>query len=798
MELQYDLPITIYTAARRFEKRWKRTETTWAHLLERLSHPVRTGETAAEYRKMKKSDRDAKKDSVGGFVGGTLKDGRRLKQNVLTRQIVTLDADNAEPGFLESVRKALGGCAWAVYSTHSHRPEAPRLRVLVLLASPVGPEAYQAIARRLAADVGIETMDDTTYEPERLMFWPSTPQDGEYVFEHNDAPPLEPEAVLARYENWQDVSQWPTSRRETDIVRRTAKKQGDPLAKEGIIGAFCRAHPIGEAIETFLADVYAPCGEGRYTYLAGSTTGGLVLYEDRFAYSHHSTDPAGGRLCNAFDLVRIHLFGALDEDSDAATPANKLPSFVKMSDFARKDKATAKESRRELTEELKKNWEDGGSTSEDTEWMDSLEADKKGNLLPSARNFIQILSHDPLLAGRFGRDDFAHRFMVRGDLPWREAGQDLIWRDSDDACLRNYLSVHYKLQARQVIDDALTEVMAENAFHPVRDYLSGLRWDGVPRAETVYIDWLGADDCSYVRAVTRIHLKAAVARVMRPGVKFDQCLVLSGPQGIGKSTVLRLLGKDWFNDGLVTFQGKDPMEQLQGAWINELSEMQATSKAENDQIKAFLSRNSDRFRAPYGRRTEEFPRQCVFAATTNDAVFLKDRTGGRRFWPIFCHGDGKKDLEELTTDYVDQVWAEVRTMYEENESLLLPADAVAEARELQEAHTEGSEKVGLISDYLDKKLPENWDSMDIYERREYLEHYGEDGEPAGTVTRRKVCTLEIWCEIFGGTKKDFTNANARELNGIMQSMAGWRNAKSIQTFGNLYGKQRAFIRADTE
>lgn len=798
MELQYDLPITIYTAARRFEKRWKRTETTWAHLLERLSHPVRTGETAAEYRKMKKSDRDAKKDSVGGFVGGTLKDGRRLKQNVLTRQIVTLDADNAEPGFLESVRKALGGCAWAIYSTHSHRPEAPRLRVLVLLASPVGPEAYQAIARRLAADVGIEAMDDTTYEPERLMFWPSTPQDGEYVFEHNDAPPLEPEAVLARYENWQDVSQWPTSRRETEIVRRTAKKQGDPLAKEGIIGAFCRAHPIEEAIGTFLSDVYAPCGEGRYTYRAGSTTGGLVIYEDRFAYSHHSTDPAGGRLCNAFDLVRIHLFGDRDEDTDSGTPANRMPSFVAMADFARKDKATAAESRRELTEDLRKEWEDRGASGADESWMERLETDKKGNLLPSAQNFIRILSHDPLLAGRFGRDDFAHRFMVRGDLPWREAGQDLIWRDSDDACLRNYLSVHYKLQARQVIDDALTEVMAENAFHPVREYLSGLRWDGVPRAETVYIDWLGADDCSYVRAVTRIHLKAAVARVMRPGVKFDQCLVLSGPQGIGKSTVLRLLGKDWFNDGLVTFQGKDPMEQLQGAWINELSEMQATSKAENDQIKAFLSRNSDRFRAPYGRRTEEFPRQCVFAATTNDAVFLKDRTGGRRFWPIFCRGGGAKNLEELTPDYVDQIWAEVRTWWEENENLLLPAAAAAEARELQEAHTEGSEKVGLIADYLDKKLPENWDSMDIYERREYLEHYGEDGEPAGTVTRRKVCTLEIWCEIFGGTKKDFTNANARELNGIMQSMAGWRNAKSIQTFGNLYGKQRAFLRADTE
>lgn len=793
MELQYDLPIIIYTAARRFEKRWKRAETTWAHLLEKLSHTAKTGETCAEYRKMKKSDRDARKD-IGGFVGGTLKDGKRLKQNVLTRQIVTLDADNAEPGFLDRVRDVLRPCAWAAYSTHSHRPEAPRLRVLVLLASPVGPEAYQAIARRLAADINIEAMDDTTYEPERLMYWPSTPADGEYVFDHNDAPPLDPQAVLARYTDWHDVSEWPQSRRETEIVRHTAKKQGDPLAKDGLIGAFCRAHPIEEAIGAFLSDVYAPCGEGRYTYRAGSTTGGLVLYEGRFAYSHHSTDPAGGRLCNAFDLVRIHKFGHLDEDADPGTPANKLPSFTAMADFARKDRATAAESRRELTEDLRKEWEDRGAGGADESWMDRLEADKKGNLLPSAQNFILILSHDPLLAGRFGRDDFAHRFMVRGDLPWREAGQDRIWRDADDACLRNYLSTHYRLTARQVIDDALTEVMAANAFHPVREYLAGLRWDGVPRAETVYIDWLGAEDSAYVRAVTRTHLKAAVARVMKPGVKWDVCLVLSGPQGIGKSTVLRCLGKDWFNDGLVTFQGKDPMEQLQGAWINELSEMQATSKAENDQIKAFLSRNSDRFRAPYGRRTEEYPRQCVFAATTNDAVFLKDRTGGRRFWPVFCAGGGKKTLDELTDGYVDQIWAEVRTWWEENESLLLPPSAAAEARELQEAHTEGSEKAGLIADYLDKKLPENWEDMDLYERRDYLDQYGEAAAPPGPVVRQKVCALEIWCEVFSGTKLNFTNANARELNGIMQSMRGWRNAKYVQRFGNLYGRQRAFIR----
>ena len=168
----------------------------------------------------------------------------------------------------------------------------------------------------------------------------------------------------------------------------------------------------------------------------------------------------------------------------------------------------------------------------------------------------------------------------------------------------------------------MTEVISRNRFHPVRDYLKGLTWDGTPRAETLYIDYLGAEDSAYTRMVTKQHLKAAVARVMQPGVKFDPCLVLSGPQGIGKPTILAKLGRQWFNDSIVSLQGKDPMEQLQGSWIIELSEMQATNKSENDQIKAFISRQVDKFRAPYGRRTEEFPRQCVFAATTNDYVFL--------------------------------------------------------------------------------------------------------------------------------------------------------------------------------
>lgn len=794
----HDVALTIATAPQRYAKIWKHTETTWVHLVERLRSPIRTGETVAEYKVMRKADRDNRKD-VGGFVVGRLKDGKRLKQNVLYRQAISLDADTPGKDFLDDVDLALGNIAWAAYSTHSSTPKTPRLRILIPLTEKVTPDQYQACARMLAKDIGIEAMDDTTYEPERLMYWPSAPKDGEYIFHVNDAPILDPETVLGRYDDWRDSSTWPTSQREAQVVRTAATKQGDPLEKPGLIGAFCRAYSIADAIAKFLPEVYtATSHPDRYTYADGSTSGGLVVYDGKFAYSHHSTDPVSGKLRNAWDLVRLHLYGPEDENAPSDTPPGKLPSFKAMEELALSDQGTIHERNAEKREELRADFAAAGVPVEEqnADWMDKLTrgGGKKSPILPIAQNFLIILQYDPLLKGKFGLDEFAHRLMLIGDLPWRKREGNPVWRDSDDASLRNYLSTRYDLAARQVIDDALTEVMRANAFHPVRQYLDGLTWDKTPRAETVYIDWLGAEDSSYVREVTRIHLKAAVARVMTPGVKFDPCIVLSGPQGIGKSTILRKLGQRWFNDSIVSIQGKDAMEALQGSWIIELQEMQAVSKAENDLIKAFISRTADKFRAPYGRRTEEFPRQGVFAATTNDYIFLKDRTGGRRFWPVMCSGEGTKTLDELTDDVVGQIWAEVYEMWKKDTRLTLTPETAKTARELQEAHTEGSEKAGLIQDYLEKRLPSGWDDMELFDRRNYLNGYGSKEYPAGDVVRQKVCNLEIWCEALNGRREYFRNADARELTAIMMNMRGWKPRNGKLRFGNLYGAQWAFIR----
>lgn len=788
------MEINIATAPNRYAKFWKNRKVDWKDFLEKLKDPVKTGETMAEYKAMKKSEKDEKKD-VGGFVCGVLKDGRRKKECVISRSAVTLDADSAGKDFLERL-DALH-CVWAVYTTHSHTPESPRYRLIIPLARDVTPEEYLAISRKLAEMVDIEAMDPTTYDVERLMYFPSCPNDAEYYKANRLGVFLNPDSVLAMYDDWHDVSEWPTSAREARAIKKLATgKQADPLTKGGVIGAFCRAYSIPRVIEAFLGDMYTPTGrDDRYTYAAGSTVGGAVVYDDKFLYSHHATDPAANRLCNAFDLVRIHYYGDLDEDTDENMPVNRLPSFLAMKKFAAKDADCAAELRKNSLAKIAENF--GDEELDDKAWKSKLKWSEGDHpkILPVADNFKLILENDPNLKDMVGLNVFSSRLQLKHKVPWRSPAEynDMVWKDSDDAGLRNYLSGKWELVSRQVIDDALTEVAGQHYFHPVRDYLAGLSWDGTPRADSVFIDWLGVEDSPYSREVTKKWLLAAVTRVMRPGYKFDYCLVLAGPQGIGKSTVLGRLGGRWFCDSLVSFKGKDAMEMLLGHTIIELSEMQAATRAENDQVKAFISRTEDKYRAAYGRRSQSYPRQCVFAATTNETDFLKDRTGGRRFWALMCGGMGR-DIAELDSHYIDQLWAEVYGWYQESDkvNLELSYESLKVARQLQAEHTEGAEKKALVLDYLDTLLPENWDEMDLGDRRSYLSDPMQI-QSQGKVQRKKVCILEIWCELLDGMRSKMSNLDARELNTIMQTMPGWK-VGSTSRFTGGYGIQRCYWR----
>lgn len=795
------MKILIATGASRTAKKWKNQETTWEKFLEKLRTTTRTRETMAEYMKMPKREQDRIKD-VGGFVGGYLKNGRRLAGNVLNRQLVTLDADFGDDSLTTMLDLSYGDTAYAVYSTHKHTKDHPRLRIVFPLAKPVGPDAYQAIARRIASDIGMDLFDDTTYEAERLMYWPSTAADGDYVFVENTGEFMDPDKVLALYDDWTDSSTWPVSSRQTDIILRNAKKQGDPLTKPGLVGAFCRAYSIPEAIAAFLPEEYTEAGkEDRYTYTRGSTTAGLVLYEDgKFAFSHHGTDPVSGKLVNSFDLVRIHRFRDKDVNADQDTRVNDLPSYKAMCDLAAEDDAVREELNKENLERIRGYFYDGFvDTDPEGEWMKQLSRDKKGNIDPTPDNLIIILENDPNLCGRVAYNDFSFRLAVLKDLPWRKKEQGNVWNDTDDACLRNYLSKVYEIQGANKIADACSEVFMRHHFHPVRDYIKSLKWDGVKRAETLWIDYLGAEDTHYTREVTRKHLTAAVARVFEPGCKFDYVIILSGQQGIGKSTMLKKLGREWFSDSLSAVQGKEAYEQLHGVWIAEMGELYATRKSESEAVKLFLSKQEDIFRVAYGRRTSTFPRQCVFYGTTNDSQFLRDWTGNRRFWPLAVTGKGAKSFEDFNDETVGQVWAEAYQLYKDGEKLYLDPETEKEALAVQEEHSIQSEKLGLIEEYLDTKLPWQWDAMTLLERRDFLKGDDEILDPkfAGEKVRDRVSVIEVWCEVLGGDPKNLNGVVSREINALLERIPGWKRSNKILTCGKLYGRQRVFLRCES-
>ena len=320
---------------------WVPKEVTWEQLCKKLQTPVITEETVSEYAAMSKEQRGDIKD-VGGYVGGRIEGGNRKAGSITDRQLVCLDADYGDLSLWDTWDLMVGK-ACLMHTSHSHTPETPRLRFVIPLSRAVSAAEYEPIARRLAEYLDINAFDDTTYEASRLMFWASCSKDAEYICKvYPSDEYVDPDEILATYEDWTDMRSWPTSARQTTVITRMGVVQGDPLTKPGVIGAFNRAYSITEAIERFIPEVYTPAGDGRWTYTGGSTTGGAVTYDnDTFIYSHHDTDPISKRLCNAFDMVRIHLYGKNDEGSDASI--GDLPSMSDMKALCQNDEKVQKE-----------------------------------------------------------------------------------------------------------------------------------------------------------------------------------------------------------------------------------------------------------------------------------------------------------------------------------------------------------------------------------------------------------------------------------------------------------------------
>jgi putative DNA primase/helicase len=807
IEIKHDGKFDLATGRSRRETSWKNKEWLWSDFLEKISKTHYTAETQAEYLAATKTRQDEIKD-IGGFCGGYLLKGKRQANSILHRQLITLDLDFSTLDFWEDFIM-LYGCAAALYSTHKHSSESPRFRLLILADRPMAPDEYQAASRKLAGNVGIENFDPTTFQPERLMYWPSTSKDAEFIFEYQDGVALNVDEILDSYRNWRDTSAWPVSVKVDKIIRNAMSKQGDPLEKKGVIGAFCRTYSIQEVIENYLSDVYESCdkSENRYTYKEGSTSGGVVVYEDKFAYSHHGTDPSSNILCNAFDLVRIHKFGLKDEDVNEKTPINKMPSYTAMLELATSDKKVKSVLISEKLNSAKSDFaeieglDDEEAAKIDDSWQENLDVDRKGNVYPTTSNILKIFENDPAFKNKIGYDDFEKCDVALFDLPWRKianSGRRLI--DSDDSNIRLYLESVYGISNVNKTRDAMNVLATRKAFHPVRDYLNSLKWDGIKRVDSLLIDYQGADNSEYTRTVTRKILTAAVARVFRPGIKFDHVLVLVGEQGMKKSTLISKLGMQWFSDSFNTIEGKESFEQLQGVWIIEIGELAALAKSDVEKIKHFITKPEDRYRVAFGRRVERFPRQCVFFGTTNKKLFLKDSSGDRRYWPALVNlTKPEKDVFiDLTQDEIDQIWAESVVNYKAGESLYLNDAMTKIATAIQKSHTEEHPWTGKIEKYLDTKTPTNWGKMNIHQRRNYI------NEPDELLARNvkirtRVCLSELWDECVGKSPNVIIDtASANVIRNIMQNMNGWVDHSKPVNFG-IHGTQRkSYYRIDIE
>lgn len=799
-----DRMLVISVGNSRKSTNWVRTEIMWSEFVNRLRTPQRTPETIEEYLNMTKAQQGQLKD-IGGFVGGALNGTQRKAKNVTGRDLVTLDLDNIASGETDNVLRTIDslGAGYAVYSTRSHADFRPRLRVIMPLDRTVTADEYEPIARKLASYIGLQMCDPTTFEASRLMYWPACSRDSNYVFAAGDKPFVSADGILNQYTDWRDVTVWPQIPGEGTKAKALLAKQADPTSKEGIVGAFCREFNIYQAIEHFIPHAYDTTEhDDRLTYTGGSTVAGAVIYDSgNFLYSHHATDPCSGQLVNAFDLVRLHLYGDRDEGAKPGTPPNKLPSYQEMKKLAMGNAAVT----RDLNEHFAAKASDFFTSLDKNaapqpdkagvDWMASAKLDydqNTGRPKKTRDNIMRILQHDPLLAGKIAVDDFAVRGLALGSLPWNPEDGRRLWTDTDDAGVAWYLENKFDITGKDKIDGALLLVSESNKINEVKDYLTALEWDKTPRLDTVLSDYLGADDTPYTRAVARKSLTAAVARVMQPGCKYDYVPVFVGPQGIGKSTFLATLGKDWFSDSLQSFEGKEAAEMIQGVWINELGEMTGYTRSETNTIKQFLSKREDIYRQAYGRRTGRYPRKCVFFGTCNQFEFLKDLTGNRRFWPVDVgkHKPKKNIWNDLPAE-VDQIWAEAVMRWRIGEPLYFEKPEMEElARAEQEKHREANIKEGVIKSFLEQPVPKNYNSMDLGARRMFWNGNAHNVE---TVPRKKTCALEIWCEAFGGNMQLMKRADTLEINQILENLPGWKRTTGNRRFGYC-GQQKGFER----
>lgn len=735
----------IAVGTNRNTAKWYNRTLTWTEFANKFREPIRTKETLQEYFNYETAIQDDIKD-VGGFVGGYLIGGKRSIKNVKHRQILCFDLDEGEEGYFPNLGNYMG----IIHTTHKHTKTNPRYRVLIPLYAPITIEEYEYVSRYIADKLGlIKSACLTTFQANRLMYWPSCSSNGEYHFKSVEGEMVDGKGIILDNPDWKCTTYTSSDEHIGQIKKEIVKKQQDPTTKGGVIGAFCTVFSITEIIEKYLSDKYLQTDtKDRYTWAEGSTAKGVLVFEDKFTYSFHGTDPAAMRLNNGYDLLRILKFKGNEK--------NTLDFCAKQPGIGR---ILAKEEFKDLKNE---------------EWTKDLKYSGAGRALATIENLKLIIDNNFDIKFNAFNQNMTY------------AGQP--YKNKFDSVVLSVIEKKYGVYNVQKTKTAIDIVSTKNEYHPIRDWLKSLTWDGKPRLDSLLIDYFAAKDTLFTREAIRKTLVGGVARIFEPGVEVQHILVLHGPQDIGKSYFFEMLcpDKDYYSDSLTLYDIKDTKtgsEALRGKWLLEIPEMAGMKKAETEAIKAYVVRKIDTYRPSYALRTENFPRQCIFFASTNKD-FLQDITGNRRFWIIDCKGRLLNNINR------DQIWAEAKYLYQNGESLRLSPEAKELSKVEEVSYLETDDRLQFVEQFITKKVPAKWYDMTTFERIGYMEDELSGKEDKDLIDRKWITTAEVWCEVFKYHKGLLKRQESNEIIKILQKLG--YNEYVQNCYDKNYGRCRGY------
>lgn len=768
-------------AAKPNDAHWQPDTVTWDQILEWVAKPAKRKECGNYILATLEVT-----EKVHAGADGPCTDVHRDNRSVSRRSaVLALDIDQPDTGFDVVVEMLLADYTYVMHTTHSSTPSEPRYRLLIQTDRDMAPDEYVEATAAMAKRLGYDQFDTGSFQAARFMFKPATRKPEWYDTWINEGRPVEVEDLLAEYDR--DLTDLPAP--------KPGKNKRDPYEIEGPVGAFNRVYEdLDDLIETYNLP-YEKLSDDRYTLQGSSAEAGFgpVSGAAGLYYSHHANDPAYGVTCSAFDLVRLHWFKEEDEGTDPKTPVNRLPSNEAMLGQATRDPRVVSEMFGAVTDAF------GPIEGEDEDpadhsWRASLSLTRQGRFQDTIGNWDLIRKHDRV----FNMLYFNMLSMspeVGGRLPWREVTPlTRTFDGSDHAFLRDYIERTYQFRcSKEQVDHLVITAANTRPVSPIKDYLEALVWDGVERVET---SLPGAADTRYNRIVARKILAAAVARVYEPGLKWDHTLVLHGPEGIGKSTWIEKLAnvglpeRRTYHYTLGPLNSKDTLLAMHMSWIVVADEGHSLRKADNDAIKEFLTRNHDVFRMPYDRDTVVHPRQCVIWSTTNDDTFLRRQEGNRRFLMVRCLE--RFDIEGMTPDLVDQLWAEAVAMYKAGEQLYL-TDAEARLASLErDPFLEEDSNMGVIENFLATPIPMDWWEKAPESRVAWLEDRAQGFEKDGDNIVDRTCTRQLWHEALR-QRIPPRRQDLLEISASLKAL-GWVSSGHHRFPG--YGTQTVFVRQE--